>query len=414
MKKRTLLALAVAMSVTAVAAANPFSDVPANHWAYDAVSKLTSAGIVDGYGDNTYRGDRTMTRYEMAQIIARAMASSEKADAAVKAELDKLSVEFATELRNLGVRVTALENTSTNVKFSGDFRARYRTSEDGAWDTRGNQDMRFRLQAEGKVNDNWSVVGRVEANQNVRHTYGTDSYRGADLYNSINGNRSDVLMDRMYAKGQYGDIGIRAGRFDILPAYGIMYDDFMTGVEVSWNSDKLYGALRYGRLNDGHAWTSTHYNAYMAEAGVLNVIKGLNVRGQLTHIDVVDGSVDSVWEVGADYTIGSSGFKVTAAMADNFGDYQEAETAWFAQLDYKGAKRDVAGSWGAWVGWRDFKNSKGATNKTTFETHGEGWYVGGSYAPAKNIVLKAWYEDMEATGTNRSKDYFRAQAEFFF
>ena len=114
MKKRTLLALAVAMSVTAVAAANPFSDVPARHWAYDSVEKLTKAGVVDGYEDGTFRGERTMTRYEMAQIIARALAKVPTAttgggnDAAMKAELDKLSVEFAKELKNLGVRVTAL------------------------------------------------------------------------------------------------------------------------------------------------------------------------------------------------------------------------------------------------------------------------------------------------------------------
>jgi len=409
MKKRTLLALAVAMSVTAVAAANPFSDVPANHWAYDAVSKLTSAGIVDGYGDNTYRGDRTMTRYEMAQIIARAMASSEKADAAVKAELDKLSVEFATELRNLGVRVTALENTSTNVKFSGDFRARYRTSEDGAWAGKKNsQDARFRMQAEGKVNDNWSVVGRFEAINNMRDPGYTDVYAS----------RSDVSMDKMYAKGQYGDFGVRIGRMDVLPAYGIMFDDYMDAVEVSWNSNKLYGAFRYGNLNDVPAAgvgdpRGEHYDAYMAEVGVLNVVKGLNIRGQYTHIEA-SGWNGGIWEAGADYTIGNSGFKVTAAMADTVEDMAKGDTVWFAQLDYKGAKKDVAGSWGAWVGWRDFKGNNNAIIKSTVETKGEGWYVGGSYAPAKNIVLKAWYEDMEPIGSNKSKDYIRAQAEFFF
>ena len=403
MKKRTLLALAVAMSVTAVAAANPFSDVPANHWAYDAVSKLTSAGIVDGYGDNTYRGDRTMTRYEMAQIIARAMASSEKADAAVKAELDKLSVEFATELRNLGVRVTALENTSTNVKFSGDFRTRYRHSEDGAWGGgKNDQEARFRLQAEGKVNDNWSVVGRFEAVDDMRDPSG-----------DLSEDRSDIVMDKMFAKGDYGDFGVRIGRIDVLPAYGIFYDNFMDGVEVSWNSDKVYGALRYGNLNK---LGGLHYDAYMAEVGLLNVVKGLNIRGQYTHVEI-DGANGGVWEAGADYAIGNSGFKVTAAVADtvNIDNLSsKEETVWFAQLDYKGAKKDVKGSWGAFVGWRDFQDNDMAVLATTFNTRGEGWYVGGSYTPAKNIMLKAWYEDMEPTGSNKSKDYIRAQAEFFF
>ena len=75
MKKSLVFAMAMALGVSATAfAANPFSDVPAGHWAYAAVAKLAAAGIVDGYPDGTYKGDRTMTRYEMAQIIAKALA----------------------------------------------------------------------------------------------------------------------------------------------------------------------------------------------------------------------------------------------------------------------------------------------------------------------------------------------------
>lgn len=410
MKKRTLLALAVAMSVTAVAAANPFSDVPAKHWAYDSVTKLEKAGIVEGYGDGTYRGDRTMTRYEMAQIIARAMANSEKADAALKAELDKLSVEFAKELKNLGVRVTALENQTQNVKFSGDFRLRYDHGEDGHWANQNSQKARLRLQAEGKVNDNWSVVGRFEAVD--------------DLRNSGNGARSNVKMDKMFAKGQYGDFGIRVGRIDVLPAYGIMYDDYMDAAEITWSNDKFYGALRYGRFdhqNDNFGSPSTGYESttnYMAEVAFLNVVKGLNIRGQYTYLDGSDWD-GGIWEAGADYTFGDSGFKVTAAAADTTGDVWGDDTIWFAEVGYKGAKKSVVGSWGLFGGYRDFQDSAAAFH-TTFNTNGKGWYVGGSYAPAKNVVLKAWYENMKPElskkncGDDKSRDYVRAQAEFYF
>lgn len=65
-----------------------------------------------------------MTRYEMAQIVARAMAKTdlEKAD---KALVDKLAAEFAEELDNLGVRVADLEKKSDNVKWGGELRYRY-------------------------------------------------------------------------------------------------------------------------------------------------------------------------------------------------------------------------------------------------------------------------------------------------
>ena len=122
MKKSLVLAMAMALGVTASAyAANPFSDVPAGHWAYDSVNKLAAAGIVDGYGNGTFGGDRLMTRYEMAQIVAKAMAKG--------ANVDRLAAEFADELDSLGVRVAALEKKSDNVKITGEFRALYANHE---------------------------------------------------------------------------------------------------------------------------------------------------------------------------------------------------------------------------------------------------------------------------------------------
>ena len=100
MKKTVAAAVAAAFVVGASAnvsaAANPFSDVPAGHWAYNSVSKLAAEGIIEGYGDGTYRGDRNITRYEMAQMIAKAMAKNPTG--ANKAELDRLAAEFRDEL----------------------------------------------------------------------------------------------------------------------------------------------------------------------------------------------------------------------------------------------------------------------------------------------------------------------------
>ena len=118
MKKTLLLAMTVAMGITASAyAANPFSDVPAGHWAYDAVNKLAAEGVVEGYPGGTYGGDRLMTRYEMAQIVAKAMAKG--------ANVDKLAAEFAGELDSLGVRIANLEKKADNFKVAGNIRTHY-------------------------------------------------------------------------------------------------------------------------------------------------------------------------------------------------------------------------------------------------------------------------------------------------
>lgn len=58
-------------SVKTMAAANPFSDMPADHWAYDFVTQLATLGINEGYGDSTFRGQKNITRYEVAAMLAK-------------------------------------------------------------------------------------------------------------------------------------------------------------------------------------------------------------------------------------------------------------------------------------------------------------------------------------------------------
>ena len=92
--------------------ATPFSDVPANHWAYQALQSLAADGLVEGYPDGKFKGDRPLSRYEMAVLTARVIAKVE-ANGASKADLDKLQKlidALKDELDALGVRVSNLED----------------------------------------------------------------------------------------------------------------------------------------------------------------------------------------------------------------------------------------------------------------------------------------------------------------
>ena len=122
-------ALVIGAASTTFAAANPFTDVPTGHWSYDAVAKLAQDGVIEGYGDGTFRGDKAITRYEMAQMVAKAMAKSD-VSAADKAAIDKLAAEYSAELNNLGVRVGELENKVDNVKWGGKARLRLDSQSD--------------------------------------------------------------------------------------------------------------------------------------------------------------------------------------------------------------------------------------------------------------------------------------------
>ena len=115
--------MVVAMMSTVFAAA--FVDVPAKHWAYDAVTKLAKAGLVDGYGDGTFRGDKVLNRYEFAMIIGKMLDKYDKANLEQQQLLDKLSAEFSSELNKMGVRVAKVEAKTNNWVSAADVRFRY-------------------------------------------------------------------------------------------------------------------------------------------------------------------------------------------------------------------------------------------------------------------------------------------------
>ena len=96
MKKILAMAALAALAAGAsVYAANPFSDVSTSDWAYQAVSDLSDQGVVEGYPDGTFKGQNNITRFEMAQIIARLMAKEDQLNAEQRATLDKLAGEYA-------------------------------------------------------------------------------------------------------------------------------------------------------------------------------------------------------------------------------------------------------------------------------------------------------------------------------
>jgi len=102
------------------APATPFADVPANHWAYAAIQTLAADGLIDGYPDGSFKGDRPLTRYEMAAIVARVVAKIEAngAGTASKSDLERLQKlidALKDELDALGVRVTSLEDSVASL-----------------------------------------------------------------------------------------------------------------------------------------------------------------------------------------------------------------------------------------------------------------------------------------------------------
>ena len=241
MKK--ILALAAAAALTAgvsAYAANPFSDVTADDWAYQAVSDLSAQGVVEGYPDGTFKGERNMTRYELAQIVARLMAKEDQLNAQQQATLDKLAGEYADELANLGVRVSNLEKKVGNISWSGDAKMMYtNNAKKAGTDT---YKGRIRLNVKGQVNDSTFVKGRIVTNM---------WFKDAGNNAADDGN---TTMDRLFVNHNFGEkTSVVLGRQDLTVFGGLEYDDAFDGAKLAYNDGKFDAYAAFGQLNAGTA-----------------------------------------------------------------------------------------------------------------------------------------------------------------
>ena len=378
MKKSLVLAMAMALGVTASAyAANPFSDVPAGHWAYDSINKLAAAGVIEGYGDSTFGGDKLMTRYEMAQIVAKAMAKG--------ANVDKLAAEFADELDNLGVRVANLEKKADNVKVTGEMRYLYEDFKDASYAN----ELRSRIWVNGQINDDWSYTGMIENTQDFTNNSGEDG---------------EVTFNRAYVEGKIGGLALTAGRYNAFFANGNIYDALVDGAEVSYG-DKVKVTGFAGKASDDDVAGGNYAGGELSTSfGDMNVAAGYVNYKDLGAQDNLD---NAIWYVGADYTMGDVNLSAMYLKGDvntetgNGVEWNQTEDdGWTVGLTYKGAEASEAGSWGLFANYYDLGGQTyiaHTTDAETFANQGfKGYGVGANYTFAKNIVGTVAYYDTES------------------
>ena len=406
MMKRTLVsalsaALVIGAASTTFAASNPFSDVPRDHWAYDAVTQLASDGVIEGYGDGTYRGERNITRYEMAQMVARAMA---KGDMSVsdRALLDRLAAEFADELNNLGVRVSNLEKHADMVKWGGVLEYTYEserseTPRDGKT-KKNNNNLMFRLEPSAEVNAHWHVNARLDANTKMNKDAGED-------------NGDKVSLEYAWAQGDYGDFQVKLGKMELLTAEAyakpgaLIFDHHFSGAEVSFGKD-LRVKLQAGRISDEELTDPASYQgAELQYNGRLTGGIGYYRMSSRNYKDFTGGKERiGIWGVNAGYSFDKNNF-LSAAYARNnsLAMDKKYKKSYQISYDYKGAKPEDRGSWGAYISYRYIAGAAlGATTDGAMEFT-KGVEIGTDYTLFPNVVLSAKYfrgKDLNPVVTN--------------
>ena len=367
MKK--ILAIAAAAALTAgvsAYAANPFSDVSPDDWAYQAVSDLSDQGVVEGYPDGTFKGERNMTRYELAQVIARLMAREDQLNAEQKATLDKLAGEYADELANLGVRVSNLEKKVGNISWFGDARMRWKEKGYNADGSRKDDvwDGRMRINAKAQVNDSTYVRGRFTSNMDFQKN-----------------ENADTKMDVLFVHHQFSDkVGMNLGRnFLTLGQTGMYYDDFFDGAQLFIGDSKLTLEAGYGRMNTwindyGQKKDDTVYARLYGQTGRI----GYDAE-YIKTVGAADADKKSIW--GAGLTVG-----VTDAV-DIFGDF-------YKNTEPKGDPQ----MWTAGLGFGHYNLKKPGTFRVAaqYVRNEAGAYFGGSTYTAfpasslLNVDSKFW------------------------
>ena len=400
MKKQfaAIFAATAVLGVTTAFAANPFSDVTPDSWAYQAVSQLANAGIVNGYPDGTFKGQNNITRYEMAQMVAKAMANQDRANAEQQAMINRLADEFSNELNNLGVRVARLEDRVGNVKVTGDARLRYQDAEHA----KSKFDARARLQFNAKVNDRTDAVVRVAS----------DNFELGDTKDV------GVKVDRAYVNHKFGErVSLKAGRFNQVIGGGLAFDGTFDGAQLNAGNDKIQAQAAYGYMVSGEAAGLTK------DQNVTNTYLGLS--GKLGKHTMVGGFYDRVNQDSTNGYKNIYGFNADANfdkvwvggewLKDSHVDKSQAWTAGLGYGNYNIAKK------GSWDVKGQYFNAKAnapivdTTYNHIYTTDAKGWMASVNYALQNNVGLSANYGfDWKTQSGADLSDFYRADLNYKF
>lgn len=278
---KAAIAACFACAAVTVSAANPFTDVSADDWAYQAVASLSDEGVIDGYPDGTFRGDKHVTRYEIAQIVARLIAKEDTLNASQKETLAKLSSQYANELKDLGVRIAELEKKRGATDLITELRVqsidRYDNVFKGNVQKHNELSTRVRLNTITPVNDRVHLYGQIETilDMNGKESYDVNRIDPKDKTQAklrTGYGDGDFHLNRLWTTYHFGPkqdttnlpygpsknlIGI--GQFPVkMGVTGYTYDGEVKGVFAAFG-DYLKGGrltLAFGRAtNINYAYT---------------------------------------------------------------------------------------------------------------------------------------------------------------
>jgi len=445
-----LLGAMVSISGSVYAAgAEGLSDVPKNHWSYEALDYLAKNGIIEGMGDGTFQGNRTMTRYEMAAIVYRALQNG-GGDFGTKSVLEKLQAEYGSEIDALKNQVA--QNTkdiaelkeNNKVKLYGFVRAQWDSDNDkhkaGSWENeKTNNRFLLDLKADLKVSDQWTGHFQIETNQRYARSDSQDANNNRSTSTDKVSNKDWGTVQRVWLTGNLPHgIEVNAGRrWAPLGHQFSMLGATVNGVDASMPLGKsgmrlggfYYNMAEYdeadfsfwGPIIKGKPFKNFDFDIQLAYAK-------LNV-GREAQLNIPYGGGKG------ENFVGNKAFLVSFStpIVENLrftGDYVQTNhvdtgsgrnnKTYMARLDYKWTNPSVRKSFAAYIRYHHIGQNGTIWSDDSWGSipHGsKGWTFGFRYVPWKQVVWETFYviSDNNYKSWNPYKRHLlRTQLDFCF
>ncbi len=426
MNTKQWIVLTVMMGIAGIGvAANPFTDVPKEHWAYQSIQQLVNDGVVEGYEDHTFKGNQEITRYEMAQMTAKAMAHADTVDMSQQMAINRLVDEFSSELKNLGVRVTALDEKMDNVKISGDLRLRVKNFSGTNADIYGPKylkntrnskyELRARVRAVASIDENTQAVIRLSTG-NVE----------------LGKNSGDILLDKAFLSHNFSEgLNVQAGRTGLTVGQGLLYDDVFDGVVAAWTPGKWRLTGAYGYLQMGYGYKGLDTATYRPEIGYIQAERSIGeVHANGFYMQFGEGSgidITNGMEYQSVYGFGLKGVwnPITLGgewLETRYNDEFSNSNAWTGYIGYKGTNVSKPGSYGIQLQYFDLDNHTPAFSSTYVPTYvrdnlgSHFWFLRSAYVPVKNMELSLGYgfSGKDKDNDNKLPNYIHGEINYFF
>lgn len=404
-----VLGMTMGISATALAAASTsFTDVPADHWSYAALDELARDGIIQGYADGSFQGNRPMSRYEMATIVAKAMDKVKSGSLGDQALVEKLEKEYNTELQSLDKKIDAVNARVDNVKITGFVRTQYDSDTTNSVNNNGNKRFYMDLEGEMKVADNWKAKFQSETNRHYSHNDATGkTHKGQD--DSDTGTFQRIWVDGTLANNWYINIGRKWS--------GIGYQNMLQGGETDgvqfWHP--ISKDLMVSGWDFSPTWDGADYSLY-----------GVNVFGKIAknlEANVAYGKSSKTKWFGDRY--GSidlraqimPNVKLTGTYIWTNANANNTDKA--VRIDYKDTNLKNVGSFGAYVRYINYGQHGDIGHDDEWGSllsDSRGWIFGVKYVPWQNVEWQTLYsrQTVNVSSTKDNRKLIRTELDFHF